>query len=147
MNRKQRVASCIAISSILAASLVVYVILSPRYLGIGLVSQTGGLSHISTVYTPNNNISYSVVFIDVNFTFLYWTYPYPLMDAAYTAYFRIQFSDNTTEVIHLNTGSYWANNDWPLSVVNTLHTSPIAGILYSGYLNSPVGWQFIVSLA
>ena len=150
MKRKQIIAICIAISTILAVSSVAYVILSPRHLGIGLITETGGWSHISDFYYPNDNVSYSVVFQGVNFTFLYWTYPlldvtYTLSDAQYTAYFHIQFSDNTTEEIHFYAGDYFATNTWPLFITTTTHTSPKAGILHGGYLNKPTGWQFVVS--
>ncbi len=148
MKRKQIIASCIAISTILAVSLVAYVILSPRHLGIGLITETGGWSHISDFYSPNNNISYSVMFQEVNFTFLYWIYPDPLItDLDYRAYFSIQFSDDTTEALQFNTGSYWATNSWPLYVETTQHASPKAGILHGGYLNKPTGWQFVVSFS
>ena len=120
--------------------------MDPRYLGVGMITETGGMSYVSDIYTPNDNVSYSVMFQDVNFTFLYWTYLSYLTDDYYTAYFRIHFSDNNTEVLNLRTGAYGDTyRNLPLLVVITVHSSPMAGILYSGYLNSPTGWQFVVS--
>ncbi|MFW9814210.1 MAG: hypothetical protein ACFFF9_17235 [Candidatus Thorarchaeota archaeon] len=144
MKRKRQIAIGILLTTIIIIGLIAFVTMDPRFLGIGMITEIGGLSHVSETYYPNDNVSYSVLFQEVNFTFLYWTYPYPLADAAYTAYFLVQFSDSTIEEINLNTGSYWAENTWPLDIKTTVHTSPKAGILYSGYLNKPTGWQFVV---
>lgn len=120
-----------------------------RYGGQGYVEETGGLSYVSEKYDSNGNSTYSVTFHDVEFTFKYWYYPYGVQDYHYTAYFLIEFQDNTSEIISLATGSYWTTSGIvkrPLFAVTTNHTSPIAGVLSGDYLDNPVCWRFVVSI-
>jgi hypothetical protein len=141
----------IALSLIILVTITLFVIIDSRFLGIGWASNSVGLCYVSEVYTPNDNISYAVSFHEVNFTFMYWTYPRSgLTEQEYTAYFLIEFSDNSSEVISIRTGGYWyaafPGNTRPIRAETTIDTSPIAGVLYHGYLDCPVGWRFIVRL-
>ncbi|MGY5864891.1 MAG: hypothetical protein RTV41_09825 [Candidatus Thorarchaeota archaeon] len=143
----------ILLTSLIGFSIYSSFVLDPRNGEQGWVEETGGLSYVSEIYGPEGNTSYTVRLQDVNFTFLYWTYPsgdnYTVMDAAYTAYFLIEFLEDTNEVITLATGSWWTTSGSlirPLSVVTTEHENPEAGVLYGAYLDNPVGWQFVVSI-
>ncbi len=137
----------IVLSVTIIISMTWFIISDTRYLGIGWAGN--GLSYISDIYTPNNNVSYEVSFHGVNFTFMHWTYPYPAVDETYTAYFLIEFADNSSQVLSFFTGSWWltsGNMILPLTAKATIGTSPIAGVLYHGYLDRPVGWRFFVSM-
>lgn len=157
MKMKRRIAILlVSIPIILVTSLTGFAgyssfILDPRYGNQGWVEETGGLSYVSDIYEAGNNASYTVSFQDVKFTFLYWTYPsgdnYTVVDASYTAYFLIEFLDDTSEVVSLETGSWWTTSGYlkrQLTAVTTEHDNPKAGVLYGGYLDNPVGWQFVV---
>jgi hypothetical protein len=138
----------IIFSVIIIISATWYITADTRYLGIGWAGN--GLSYISDIYTPNNNVSYEVSFHGVNFTFMHWIYPRDApTDGPYTAYFLIEFADNTSQVLSILTGSWWSTYGsltLPLTAEATVGTSPIAGILYHGYLDRPVGWRFFVSI-
>ncbi len=143
------IASIIIILLTSTFSFVWYAISNPRYSNQGWIEETGGLSYVSDIYGPKGNASYTINFHNVNFTFMYWTYPYGVMDAAYTAYFLIEFLDDTNEILTLYTGSWWTTSGWlkrPVSVVTTEHDNPKAGVLFGDYLDNPVGWQFVVSI-
>ncbi|MFW9769358.1 MAG: hypothetical protein ACFFF9_17025 [Candidatus Thorarchaeota archaeon] len=163
--KRRRLIVVASIVIILISSLVGFVgfnsfIMDTRYGGQGYVEETGGLSYVSEIYYPENNASYTVNFHDVNFTFLYWTYPsgnnYTVYDAPYTAYFLITFHVDTQsnldvvfEVLTLSTGSWWTVSGYlkrPLTAVTTEHDNPKAGVLYGSYLDNPVGWQFVLSM-
>lgn len=149
MERRKRTAKIvIALSICIIVSMALFLVIDTRYLGIGCIPDRGGLWYISERYAPTNNVSYSVVFHNVNFTFRYWTYPGQIMDASYTAYFLIKFADNSSSVLSIAIGSYWSTaypGLIPLVSSTTIGTSPIAGILWHGYLDRPLGWRFIVS--
>jgi len=140
----------IVFSLAVISGLILYVVADSRYFGVALVGGEAGLVYASDFYTPNNNVSYEVSFHEVNFTFMYWIYPRDApTDGPYTAYFLIEFKDNTSEVISILTGSYWTVHgglSYPLTTRCTIGTSPIAGVLYHGYMDSPVGWRFIVGI-
>ncbi len=143
------IASIIIILLTSTFGLIWYTISNPRYWNQGWVEETGGLSYVSEIYGPESNASYTINFHNVNFTFMYWTYPYGWLDVAYTAYFLIEFLDNTSEIVTFLTGSWWLTSGSlkrPLFAVAAEHTDPIAGVLAGGYLDSPVGWQFVVSM-
>lgn len=105
----------------------------------------------------NANVTYSTMFIGVNFTFLYWTYPvsvegpngttYVIVDAPHTAYFAITFEDGTIENLSIYVGGY------PLLLlfdtphgVKTVHSFPSAGIVKSNSWGLFGGWQYTVNL-
>lgn len=143
----------VVLTSLIVYSMYNSFVLDTRYGGQGWVEETGGLSYVSEFYDPGGNISYTVRFHNVNFTFLYWTYPsgenYTVVDASYTAYFLIEFLDDTNEIISLYTGSWWTTSGSlkrSVFAVTAAHTSPMAGVLAGGYLDNPVGWQFVVSI-
>ena len=124
-------------------------LLHPLYFGVGLVEDNGGFCFVTEPYGPNDNVSYTVEFHDVEFEFLYWYYPPEVYDAAYSVFFNITFLDGTIETLTIATGSWWFTSGGlkrPLFGVTTLHTSPTAGILVGDYLDSPVRWQFTVSI-
>jgi hypothetical protein len=151
LERRQRKAIImIAVSVAVIAGSTLYVIADSRYFGVALVGGNAGWVYASQFYTPNNNVSYEVIFHDVNFTFMYWIYPRDApTDGPYTVYFLIEFNDGSSEVISIQTGSYWVVHgsiDLPLAAKYTVGTSPIAGVLYHGYMDNPVGWRFIVSI-
>ena len=143
----------VVLTTVIGFSLYTSFIMDTRTGGQGWVEETGGLSYVSEFYDPAGNNSYTVSFHNVNFTFMYWTYPsgpnYTVFDASYTAYFLIEFLDGTNEIVSLYTGSWWTTSGSlkrALSSVNTEHDNPKAGVLYGGYLDNPVGWQFVVSI-
>ncbi len=152
MDRRRRNGFIMIVLSVtIIISMTWFIISDTRYFGIGWAGN--GLSYISDIYTPNNNVSYEVSFHGVNFTFMHWIYPSyggaPPTDQSYTAYFLIQFADNSSQVLSILTGSWWVTSgtvSLPLSAEATVGTSPIAGILFHGYLDRPVGWRFFVSM-
>jgi len=142
-----------AVISILVISLIGFLAyrayLDPRYWGVGYIEETGGMCYVSEIYDAGDNTSYVVYFHNVTFTFMYWTYPQGAYDADYTAYCLIEFPDNTSEIITFYTGSDWRTSGLlrdPLTAAIADHTSPLAGVLYHGYLDYPCGWQFFVSI-
>lgn len=149
LERRQRNAIVMIVLSLTAIA-TLHLIVDSRYLGIALVSGSVGLVYVSDFYTPNDNVTYTVSFHGVNFTFMYWIDPLPLVDIDFTVYFLIAFADNSTEEVNIGTGGYWyaiGGATRPINAKTTVDTSPIAGVLYNGYLDSPVGWRFIVSLS
>ncbi len=105
----------------------------------------------------NANVTYSTMFLGVNFTFLYWTYPPPVegpngttvvvMDAPHTAYFTLAFEDGITETLNLYVGGYVPMMlfDTPHGV-KTVHSNPSAGIVTSLSWGLWGGWQYAVAL-
>ncbi|MCK5266334.1 MAG: hypothetical protein KAR03_12065 [Candidatus Thorarchaeota archaeon] len=132
-----------------AVVIVSVLVIHPQYLGIGFVADTGGFCFVSEPYGPNDNVSYTVNFHNVEFKFLLWYYPPGVSDYHYTVYFNITFEDGTTETLTIATGSWWYTGgglNRPLSGVTTTHTSPTAGVLKGDYLDNPPRWQFTVSI-
>jgi hypothetical protein len=147
-RRKRTSKILIALSICITISMTLFLVVDTRYLGIGCVPYYGGLWYISERYAPTNNVSYSVVFHNVNFTFMYWTYPGQITDVDYTAYFLIRFADNSSALLNIILGGYWSTYypGTPLVSKTTIGTSPIAGLLWHGYLDRPLSWRFIVSV-
>ena len=146
-KRKRNAKILIALSICIILSGTLFLVFDTRYMGVGWVPDRGGLWYVSETYSSNSNVSYTVIFHEVHFTFLYWTYPWPLQDADYTAYFLIEFADNSSTTLSISTGSYWFTaypSMRPLSSITTIDTFPIAGLLYAGNLEP--NWRFIVSL-
>jgi hypothetical protein len=112
------------------------------------VEDAGGFCYVSESYAPNSNTSYSIIFREVNFTFLYWLYPWDYVDADYIASFVIEFQGNI-ESISFQTGGYWRvtgsvqRSEFTVTATFNFLT---AGILAGGYLDNPVSWRFIVSM-
>jgi len=140
----------ITLSVVLIISMTLFIVVDTRFIGLGWVGDAGGLYYISDIYTPNNNVSYEVFFHGVNFTFMHWIDdPFDPEGEPLTAYFLIEFPDNMSEVINILTGSWDLTHGrytLPLTAETTINRSPIAGVLYHGYMDSPVGWKFIVSV-
>ena len=148
-RRKRNAKILIAFSICIIVSMTLFLVVDIHYIGVGWVQDHGGLWYVSERCTPNNNVSYIVTFHSVNFTFMYWTYPGQIQDADYTVYFLIEFADNSSTVLSILTGSSLFATQLstrPLVSKTTIDTSPIAGVLYHGYLDNPCSWRFIVSL-
>jgi hypothetical protein len=112
---------------------------------------------MSQRYHANANLTYSTLFLGINFTFLYWTYPSPVevpnattsvvFDPPYTAYFTIDFKDGTKENLSFYVSEYPMM--MPFDVphgVKTVHSSPRAGIVISYSWGLWDGWQYTVAL-
>ena len=148
-RRKRNAKILVAFSICIMISVTLLLVFDIHYMGVGWVSDNGGLWYISERYTPNDNVSYTVTFHSINYTFMYWTYPGEIQDADYTVYFSIEFADNSSTVLGILTGSSLFTTQpstRPLVSKTTIGTSPIVGVLYHGYLDNPCSWRFIVSL-
>ena len=124
--------------------LVIGLLLIPPLYGVVLLPEMGGWCHISGYYGPNYNVSYSVLFQGINFTFLYDSYDFVLTCNPRTAHFRVQFQDDTVEYLNLYYGGFGGITS-PLitySINDTVHVGPQAGILIE---DSAPGWQYVVS--
>jgi hypothetical protein len=120
--------------------------------------EMGGICYVSTRYGLNNNESYSVMFLDVNFTFLYFTGPWytipgtnisgPLHPFTWDAFFIVSFSDNSSELIRLilrgtDTDASFSGFGYPSF---TRHTQPRAGVVIHELANDDVNtWRYLVS--
>ena len=112
---------------------------------------------MSQRHHANANVTFSTMFLGVNFTFLFWTYPSPVegpngttiivVDAPYTAYFIVAFEDGITENLSLYVGGYpmMMPFDTPRGV-KTVHSFPSAGIVRSHAWGLWGGWQYTVAL-
>ena len=128
-----------------------------RFLWTGWVPDTGGLCFVSQSYTADANSSFSVIFVGVNFTFLYWTYPPPIegpngtsifiTDQPHTAYFLVIFDDDVEEILSLNVGGYTVM--MPIQVPRgdkTNHSLPSAGVITADTWGLWRNWQYTVNL-
>jgi len=97
------------------------------------------------------------MFFSVNFTFLYWTYPPPLegpngttivvVDAPYTAFFRVAFGDGIEESLNLYVGGYPVLRPFQIPHgVKAAHSWPSAGIVTGESWGLWGGWQYTVAL-
>jgi hypothetical protein len=149
-RRRRNIVIAIGFSLTIMISMTLFLIVDSRFLDVGWIDDAGALANISDIYTSNDNISYSVSFHGVNFTFMHWNYPKSNPpDQLYTAYFLIEFVDNSSQVLYILTGSFWLASgsiSLPLTAEATVGTSPIAGVLYHGYMDRPVGWRFFVGM-
>lgn len=105
----------LVIVAIVAIATSIHAIVDYRILGIGYVDELGGLCYISDIQDTNDNESYTVLFNEVSFTFLYYTLPiyydengtgYVLPDAPDTAHFRLTYPDETVDYLNLSIGGY-----------------------------------------
>ncbi len=127
-----------------------------RFLLTGWSPDTGGMCFMSQRHHANANVTYSTMFLGVNFTFLYWTYPPPVenngttvvvVDAPHTAYFTVSFEDGTTENLRLYAGGY--PMEMPFDTphgVKSVHSNPSAGIVTSHAWGLWGGWQYTVAI-
>ena len=130
-------------------------IIDSRFLWTAWSPDTGGMCFVSQRYGPNDNVTYSTMFLDVNFTFLYWMYYPPTvvgpngtiitaMDRLYEAYFIVVFKDGTKENFkHYFGGGYPSFTSLFPYGVKTTHSSPTAGIVTNDAWG---GWQYTVAL-
>jgi hypothetical protein len=132
-------------------------ILDSRFLWTGWSPDTGGLCLASQRYGGNANMTYSIMFFGVNFTFLYWTYPSPLegpngttivvMDAPYRAFFKVTFTDGTSENLSLYVGGYVGIVPFQFPHgVRTAHSRPSAGVVTGEVWELWGGWQYTVAM-
>ena len=118
----------------------------------------GGYFYISEIQNDNENVSYSIIFHDVNFTFLYWHWPYSVLDNV-TNYFaevpldvfvQVTFSDNTSEILHLvvdSPGSCLIGESPELRGVTTSHSQPRAGVANAETWELQSRWVYTVSVS
>jgi len=127
-----------------------------RFLWTGWSPDTGGMCFISQRHHSNGNQTYSTIFLGVNFTFLYWTYPPPVefngttfvvVDHPYTAYFIVTFEDGIKENLQLDVAGYplLLPFDTPHGA-KTVHSRPTAGIVRSNSWGLIGGWQYTVAM-
>ncbi len=144
-----------------AVLLILVIVLSfgfidSRFLLTGWSPDTGGLCFISQRHDSNANSSYSVFFLGVNFTFLYWTYPPPaegpngttfiVVDAPYTAYFRLTFDDGSHEILSIYVGGYAVLSPFQIPRgVRSTHMRPTAGVIAGESWGLWGGWQYTVA--
>ncbi len=132
-------------------------IVDSRFLGIGLIPDSGGMCFVSQTYNANANESYSIDFVGVTFTFLYWTYPPPtegpngtsiyVTDLPHTAYFLISFEDGVEETLSLNVGGYVGILPFQIPFgPKTNHTSPSAGVVTADTQELWGKWKFTVTI-
>ncbi|MFW9979869.1 MAG: hypothetical protein ACFFEJ_17435 [Candidatus Thorarchaeota archaeon] len=89
-------------------------------------SQNSLFWNISESYDTNGNETYSVIFNDINFTFLY-TEETPL-DVPIPVHFRVDFPDGTTEYIANTIGGLMMQ---PPRIVMSVHLKPQVAIVCS----------------
>jgi len=132
-------------------------IIDSRFLGTGWIPDTSGMCFVSQIYDANTNESYSIDFMGITFTFLYWTYPPPtegpngtsiyVTDLPHTAYFLISFDDGDEETLNINVGGYVGILPFQIPYgPKTNHTSPSAGVVTANTQELWSKWQFTVNL-
>ena len=134
ISRRQSGAAILVIVCIVAGTAVILSDIRPIY---GLQ----GLWHVSGMYGPNLNVSYSVVFNSVNFTFV-CEEEAPL-DAPIPIHFRITFGDGSFELLNTSVGGMLAI---PPRVVYSNHISPAAAIVSSIDSVHWYEWYYAVSV-
>jgi hypothetical protein len=122
------------------------------------VQNFGGYYYVSDIHGPNGNISYSIIFHDVNFTFLYWYWPdFVVMNnitvfvAEQTVHVHVmvKFSDGSTEFLIADIdspGSCLIGIDSTLHGVVSEHSNPQAGIASAETEQLHSNWVYIVSV-
>ncbi|NHI90853.1 MAG: hypothetical protein EAX87_15150 [Candidatus Thorarchaeota archaeon] len=113
--------------------------------------------YVSDVQTDNGNVSYSIVFKGVNFTFLYWYWPlFDIIDneTVYVAeqtvsvFVQVTFVDNASQVLQLDIdspGGCLIGVDSTLRGVTTDHAHPCAGMATAETWVLHSNWVYIVS--
>jgi hypothetical protein len=132
-----------------------FAVIDYNYLGIGLVDEYG-LCYISEIEDTNGNVSYTVDFHDVSFTFLHYNLPiyydengtaYILVDAPNTAHFVLMYSDDEVEYLSLSVGGYVpVRPSSPLRPILGNHTSPRAGVATAFTPELHFKWVLLVSV-
>ncbi|MGY5858803.1 MAG: hypothetical protein RTU63_05500 [Candidatus Thorarchaeota archaeon] len=118
-----------------------------RFLWSGWIPDTGGLCHVSQIYSPESNTTFSVMFVGVNFTFLYWTYPPNITDVPHKAYFLVTFEDEVEEILNLYVGGYVGIMPFQTPRgAKTNHSLPSAGIITADTMDQWGNWQYTVNL-
>ena len=152
--RGSRKALVIVISVVIVLGFA-YILSPVQPASIGYLSNLGGFYHVSEIQTAPSNESYSVIFHNVNFTFLYWCWSIPSINgspipAEQTVYLFVQlsFSDDSVEIIeisiHSSSTCIIGGNPYLRGSVS-IHTQPRAGVA-SAYTEELVGnWVYLVS--
>jgi hypothetical protein len=117
----------------------------------------GGYYYVSDIQGPNSNISYSIIFHEVNFTFLYWYWPKFVVMNNITAFVAeqtvhvhvlIRFSDGSSELLIAyvdSPGSCLIGIDSTLHGVTSNHSNPQAGIASAETEELHSNWVYVVS--
>jgi hypothetical protein len=112
---------------------------------------------LSDVQAGNGNVSYSIVFKDVNFTFLYWYWPlFDIIDnvtlygseQTVSVFVQVTFADNASQVLQLDIdspGSCLIGVDSTLRGITTDHAHPCAGMATAETWELHSNWIYIVS--
>ncbi len=145
----------VLVVSLLVVVGFVYILAPVQPASTGYLTNIGGIYHVSEIQAAPNNESFSVVFHNVNFTFLYWCWSIPSINgspipAEQTVYVFVQltFSDDSVETIeigiHCSSFCVVGSNPYLRGNVST-HSQPRAGVA-SAYTEELVGkWVYIVS--
>ena len=130
--------------AIVSISLVVSLISLPFFMSIVTIPETEGTWFRSGPYRWNGNISYSVMFHGVNFTFLYYIHE-GVLDRPCSTHFEVTFVDSIREHLDIGIGG-WCFGP---RVVLSNHTSPRIAIYTSdsGEYDLHYTWFLAVSLS
>lgn len=132
----RKLAGIVLVACVVGGGLLVV----PSLLGIIWFPELGGWCFVSAPLSPNRNVSYSVLFHSVNFTFLYSTGD-PI------AHFMVRFGDGAVESLTLRydgcmaLGVFIINYHWN----STSHVYPRASVLTGNSWVLAGGWQFVVA--
>lgn len=155
MRRSQK--AVVAIVSLVIVIGFVYILTPVPPTGSGFLSSFGGFYHVSETQGTNQNISYSVIFYDVNFTFLYWHWPLYTVDGNTTAivaeqlvtvFVQVTFSDNISEILQIQVdspASCLIGINYYLQGVTTDYSNPTGGIATAHTEELHSNWVYIVS--
>jgi hypothetical protein len=133
--------------------------------GFGLVenegdflSNFGGYYYVSDIQNHPSNSSYSVIFHEVNFTFLYWYWPMCSVENNVTicvgeqpvsVYVEVTFPDNFSELLILvvdSPGSCLIGISSVLHGTLSTHSNPKVGLATAETEELHDSWVYIVSL-
>lgn len=154
-SRMRRISLAVIVTAIIV--IVGFSIIDYRFLGVGYVEEFNGLCFISDIQHTNGNVSYSVIFHGVNFTFLFYAPSVPnyidpngttwtVADAPDIAYFLLTYSDGEIEHLAIYLGGYPLIDPFaPLRPVLGNHTSPRAGVANSYDVQLIRRWVLVVS--
>ncbi len=121
------------------------------------LSEFDGYYYVSDIQVNQGNLSYSVIFHEVNFTFLYWYWPMSWVEnntiilvspQEVSVYVQVTFPDGTIENLTIvvdSQGSSLIGISSTLHGVLSTHSDPHVGIATAETWELHCNWVYIVS--
>jgi len=147
------------------AIITIAIITAGCIIGLGLAENEGdflvnfgGYFYVSDIQDHHSNSSYSIIFHEVNFTFLYWYWPEHsvynnvtafLAEQTVSVYVNVTFTDLLSEilVIQINSpGSCYFAGGSILRGMSSNHWNPKAGIATAQSEELYDSWVYVVSM-